>query len=82
MAPLLFAGTSRAKAAFKIDSWTPIAIPYKVIPSNPPSPFPNNTNGANSEEKITANIRVKMPRRSNLPLKNQGCDRVTPIAQG
>ncbi|MEG3918927.1 hypothetical protein [Microcoleus sp. POL10_C6] len=74
----MFAGTSRATAAFKIDSWTPIPIPYKVIPSNSLCPFPNNTNGANSEEKITANIMAQMPRRSNLPPKNPGCDRVTP----
>ncbi|MEG4172928.1 MULTISPECIES: hypothetical protein [unclassified Microcoleus] len=72
------AGTTPATAAFKIDSWAPIPIPHKVIPSNPLCPFPNNTNGANSEEKITAHIRVKMPMRSNLPLKNQGCDGVTP----
>ncbi|MEG4329322.1 hypothetical protein QUB37_27445 [Microcoleus sp. AT3-A2] len=72
------AGTSRATAAFKIDSWTPIPIPHKVIPSNPPCPSLNNTKGANSEEKITANIIAQMPRRSNLPFKNQGCDRLTP----
>ena len=70
------AGTSPATAAFKIDSWTPMPIPHKVIPSNPPCAFPKNTNGANSEEKITANIRAQMPMRSHLPPKSQDPDRI------
>ena len=72
------AGTNPATAAFNIDSWVPIPITHKVIPSNRPCPFPKNTNGAKSEEKITANIRAQMSMRSHSPPKSQGPDRVNP----
>ena len=60
----------------KIDSWAPIPIPHKVLPRNRPCAFGKNTNGANSEEKITANIRAQMPMRSHLPPKSQDPDRI------